>query len=549
MHKSERRPVEERVLVVAPTLRDARLCQSILREAGMRCTCCSDVAAVCQELQNEAGAALLTEEALSPDGIACLVEALGQQPPWSDLPVLVLTREGANSTSALRTLETLGNVTLLERPVRVSTMVSAVRTALRARRRQYEIRGYLKEKDRAAASLQEADRRKDDFLAQLAHELRGPLAPLFNALHILRLCGRDDAGWKQARDLADRQARQLGRLVDDLLDVSRIARGKVELRWERVDVSRVVANAVEAVRPLLEARHHQLTILQPPDPLRLEADPARLVQVLSNLLSNAVKYTDSGGRIWLTAERDGDEVLLRVRDTGIGLAPELLPHVFDLFFQADSGAQGGLGIGLNLVQGLVELHGGSIEVFSAGTGKGSEFVIRLPAIIDEKHRRPEDTLKVEAAPVRPRRVLVVDDDIDATQSLKMLLGLWGHDVRAAHDGQSALEVARSWKPEVVLLDISLPGGLNGYEVARRLRKEEGLQAVELLALTGWGQEEDRRKAEEAGFDLHLTKPIDPGQLELVLAGRAMGVDNDDRKALAANRGAPEPTTGQRPVGG
>jgi PAS domain S-box-containing protein len=367
-----------------------------------------------------------------------------------------------------------------------------------------------------AEELSRADRRKDEFLAVLAHELRGPLAPLRNALEVLRLRGHDPGTVSMARDLADRQVRQLSRLVDDLLDVSRIARGKLPLKKERVNAAWLVAQAVEAVRPLLEVRNHQLNVLLPPAPVELEADPARLVQVLTNLLTNAAKYTEPGGSVWISAERDRDDVLLRVRDTGVGLPADLVPRLFELFVQAEPGSQGGLGIGLHLVRGLVEMHGGTVLAFSEGPGEGSEFVVRLPAAAPAA--REDGPAPGPAESSGPgRRVLVVDDDIDGATSLALVLRLRGHEVKVAHDGCTALEVARSFRPEVVLLDLALPGGLDGYEVARRLRREERLRDSLVVAVTGWGQEGDRRRAEEAEFDDFLVKPADPQALEAVLA--------------------------------
>jgi PAS domain S-box-containing protein len=369
---------------------------------------------------------------------------------------------------------------------------------------------------RRAEELAHADRKKDEFLALLAHELRGPLAPLVNALDVLRLRSHDPGTLATARELAERQVRQLARLVDDLLDVSRIARGKLVLKKERVDAARLVSQAVEVVRPLMEARNHQLTVLLPPEPVELEADPTRVVQVLTNLLTNAAKYTEPGGGVWVSAERDRDDVLLKVRDTGMGLPADLLPRLFELFAQAESGSQGGLGIGLHLVRGLVEMHGGSVLAFSEGPGEGSEFVVRLPALPVEARGGEAAAARPEAAGP-PRRVLVVDDDIDGATSLAMVLRLRGHETKVAHDGFAALEVARSFRPEVVLLDLALPGGLDGYDVARKLRGEEVLRDARIVALTGWGQEEDRQRAVQAGFDEFLVKPAGPQALERLLA--------------------------------
>jgi two-component system CheB/CheR fusion protein len=355
----------------------------------------------------------------------------------------------------------------------------------------------------------------------LGHELRGPLAPLANALQLLRLRGGDPVSVEQARGLAERQVRQLARLVDDLLDATRVARGKLQLVIERVDAVQVVAQALETARPLIEARGHVLHVLPPRAPVWLEADPARLVQVLSNLLSNAARYTPAGGQVWLAVERDGGDVRFRVRDTGIGLAPELLPRLFELFGQAQEGSQGGLGIGLALARGLVQLHGGSLEAFSGGPGKGSEFVVRLPALPDAPApERPTPEARPPAVP--PRRVLVVDDDVDAAESLAAVLRLRGHEVAVAHDAAAALDLARRRPPQVALLDLGLPAGVDGCELARRLRREPGLGGVLLVALTGWGREEDRRRALGAGFDDFAVKPVGAEALDGLLARAAGG---------------------------
>jgi CheY-like chemotaxis protein/two-component sensor histidine kinase len=304
----------------------------------------------------------------------------------------------------------------------------------------------------------------------------------------------------------------MNRLVDDLLDVARIARGKIELQKEVVELTTVVARAVETSRPLIDARKHDLTVSLPAEPVRLEADPARLAQVLINLLNNAAKYTEEGGRIWLTAERERCGVTLRVRDTGVGIPPEVLPHVFGLFTQEERSlarSQGGLGIGLSLVRGLVEMHGGSVEATSPGVGRGSEFTVRLPALPEalgaEANGKPVGA-GAPAGRTSSQRILVVDDNRDSAESLAMLLQVQGHEVQTAHDGLAALETARAFRPDIVLLDIGLPR-MDGHEVARRLRREEGRQAV-LVALTGYGTDEDHRRSQEAGFDYHLVKPVE-----------------------------------------
>jgi PAS domain S-box-containing protein len=375
---------------------------------------------------------------------------------------------------------------------------------------------------RLYGELQEVDRRKDEFLAMLAHELRNPLAPITNAVQILKMPQADTAVVGRARDMMERQVQQLKRLVDDLLDVSRIMRGKIELRKERIDLAAAAARAVETSQPLVEAGGHGLTVSLPSEPVWLNADLMRLAQVIANLLNNAAKYTEPGGRIWLITGREGDEAIVRVKDTGIGIAPALLAHIFDLFVQADHArgrTQGGMGIGLTLVRSLVGLHGGRVEAYSEGPNRGSEFVIRLPALPDARRGRTAAEAEPAAGPPDSvparRRVLVVDDNVDAADSLALVLRLEGQDVCVAHDGAKALEVAGTFRPDLVFLDLGMPG-MDGYEVARRLRQQPGLEQVVLVALTGWGQAEDRRRTHEARFDHHLTKPADPQVLRRLL---------------------------------
>ena len=461
------------------------------------------------------GAAILTEESLADGGDGRLAETLRGQPAWSEAPLLVLTGGGADSPVALRALETLGNVTLLERPVRVTALVSGVRAALRARQRQYQVRDYFAERERVAEALREADRRKDEFLAMLGHELRNPLAPIRNALEVLRLHCDGDPVAVQMGEMMLRQVTHMVRLVDDLLDVSRIARGKIELRKERLQMAPVLLRAAEGARPFLDERRHRLEVVLPPEALWVEGDPARLEQVLANLLSNAAKYTGPGGLIRLSAAREGDEVVVRVRDDGIGIRPEMLTRIFEMFAQADrvpGRMAEGLGLGLSLVKNLMEMHGGTATARSDGPGRGSEFEVRLPAAAT-----PEGA----AAAARPSRqkmasirVLIVDDNEDAAHSLALLLRLsGGHEVRVAHDGQAALAAAREFRPAAVLLDIGLPKGMDGHEVARRLRGEAATGAAFLIAVTGYGQEDDRRRSREAGFDAHLVKPVAPDALQ------------------------------------
>ncbi len=372
---------------------------------------------------------------------------------------------------------------------------------------------------RAEQALREADRRKDEFLATLAHELRNPLAPIRNSLRILRLAGGGNPATERIHEMVERQITHMVRLVDDLMEVSRITRDKIELRKERVDLATVIDSAIEICQPLIETARHQLTVELPPAPVLLEADPVRLTQVLANLLSNAAKYTREGGRIWLTVESDRSEVVVTVRDNGIGIPLDMLPKVFDLFTQVDNTydrAHGGLGIGLTLVKRLVQMHGGTVEARSGGPGKGSEFVVRLPEAAGlSTSNNPESSVSTRTA-IAAHRILVVDDNRDAADSLGMLLKFEGADTCITYDGPAALEAIQTYRPSVVLLDIGLPG-MDGFEVAERARQLPEGRAIKIIALTGWGQEEDRRRSREAGIDDHLVKPVDYDTLVNLLA--------------------------------
>jgi signal transduction histidine kinase/DNA-binding response OmpR family regulator len=687
----------ERVLLVPPTGADARLTTAILDEAGLTCQICSDLQELSNALNHDAGAILLTQEALDDSDVRCLVETLEAQPPWSDIPILLLFGSGADSSAARSAMELLGNVTILERPVRVTTLVSALRMAIRARRRQYDLRSRLAQIQRAEEqvkalndqlcvdlarmmrlhqvstrlvqtndlvtllnelldaameitradmgnvqllegtyfqivaqrgfdkrfidffnanqdgpsacatsrrtatrmviddvasspllagtparevlleagvaavqstpllsrsgnvvgmfsthyhnpftpdesdlrlldllarqaadfiervkdeqALKEADRRKDEFLATLAHELRNPLAPIRNALHIMRLARNDVTVVEEARTMMERQLGQLVRLIDDLLDVSRITRGKLELRKERIELASVINNAIETARPLIEEAGHQLTISLPAQSIFLDADPVRLAQVFSNLLNNAAKYMERGGHIWLTAERRAREVIITVRDTGIGIPSQSLPVIFDMFSQVDQSlekSRGGLGIGLTLVKRLIELHGGRVEAHSEGPGCGSEFRTYLPVEALAPEPEPPSDHDAQTANQARFRILIADDNKDAAQSTGMMLRMLGHEVRSVHNGLQALEEASAFRPDVILLDIGMPQ-MNGYETARRIRQKRWGKDMVLIALTGWGQEEDKERATAAGLDYHFTKPVNPTDLEKFLA--------------------------------
>ena len=378
----------------------------------------------------------------------------------------------------------------------------------------------MEERRGAEDALRAADRRKDEFLATLAHELRNPLAPLRNALAILKLAGNDPDKSQQAREMMERQLSQMVRLVDDLLDVSRITTGKLSLRKELVELGGIVRSAVDTARPFIDARHHVLEVTLPPRPVMLAADPTRLAQVFSNLLNNAAKFTPLHGRIGLAVERDGGDVVVKVTDNGIGIDVDQLPTVFEMFAQVDQSlerTQAGLGVGLTLARRLTELHGGSLAASSGGPGKGSTFTVRLPladTTAAAEHRPIHDASNGATA---GHRVLVVDDNQDFANSLALILRTMDNDVRVAHDGVTALELARQFHPDIGFLDIGLPR-LNGYDLARRLRDDDGTAAMTLVAITGWGQEKDRRKAFECGFDHHLVKPVETAHV-LEILGR------------------------------
>jgi signal transduction histidine kinase/CheY-like chemotaxis protein len=377
----------------------------------------------------------------------------------------------------------------------------------------------LAEAGRRAEAMRDADRRKDEFLATLAHELRNPLAPIRNALEILRLAGEDPHRARVAREMMERQLVHMVRLVDDLLDVSRITTGKLAVRKAVVDLQGIVRDAIETVRPFIEARRHVLDAHLDGEPIRVEADRTRLGQVFANLLNNAAKYTHPGGRIELTISREGNEAVVRVKDNGIGLAPESLGGIFEMFVQVDRSlerSQAGLGVGLTLARRLVELHDGELVAASAGPGKGSEFTVRLPVATGDVVK---DAKVSGESPARPssRRVLLADDNVDFATSLGELLRAHGHEVRVVHDGEAALETAARFEPHVAFLDIGMPK-IHGYELARRLRAQPATARCVLVAVTGWGQEDDRRRAREAGFDRHLVKPVDPGQIEAIVEG-------------------------------
>jgi two-component system, sensor histidine kinase len=507
---------EQRVLVLTPTGRDAVLACQLLSSMDVPSLACADAAELFREIEAGAGAVVLADEALQPELIGGLLEMLGGQPPWSDLPLIVFTRGGESSERVLESLLPLGNATILERPVRLSTLVSAVKAALRARRRQVQVRDLL-------LRQAEADRRKDEFLAMLGHELRNPLAAIRNALLVLDEVGAKEDRAVRQREVIMRQSRHLARMVDDLLDVSRVTRGKIILKPRPVDLREVAERCLSELGMAALARSNDLDLEVHTQSVVVQGDPVRLEQVLCNLLQNAIKYTHRGGRLSLRVGTQKGEAVMRVRDTGIGISPEALQTIFEPFAQVESSRQrseGGLGLGLPLVRSLVDLHGGRVEAHSDGRGKGSEFVVRLPVAARARQpaalRRPAATLPAPSSePAGGLHILVVEDNRDGRESLRDLLELWGHRVSLAESGPEGVEKAFSIRPEVALIDIGLPG-LDGNEVARSIRSILGGGEIALIAMTGYGQPEDRRRALQAGFDFYLVKPVDPAVLSQLL---------------------------------
>lgn len=621
-----------RVLVLMPTSKDGDRAFRALAAAGIECTVCQDMGELCSEIGRGAGMALLTEEALEDDRQGYLQAALAGQPHWSDFPLVFLAREGAEKRrSAIR--ETM-NATLVERPVKVRSLLSVVRAALRSRLHQYEVRDYLAERKfaeadrarlaaivessddaivsksldgtvmtwnagaerlfgyksseivgnsitriipperideeihilerlrrgeriehfetvrvskdgrrihvsltvspirdasgfvvgaskvardvtdrvRAEEALKEADRRKDDFIALLAHELRNPLAPIRNGLQVLKLSNGDGRPGEDTRKMMDRQLTHMVRLIDDLLDVSRISRNKLELRRERVSLSEVIASAVETAQPVLDAAEHKLTVSLPSEPVDLDADLTRLAQVFSNLLTNSAKYMHRGGHVYLTAERRDDSVSIAVRDHGIGIPADSLPTIFDMFSQVDRSIErttGGLGIGLSIVKGLTEMHGGKVTAES--DDHGSTFTVTLPVLAAKSDPRLEVSANEISRGVG-HRILVVDDNRDGAESLSLMLQLMGNDVRTANDGVQGVELAEAFRPDIILMDVGMPK-MNGYEATRQIRSQPWGREIVIHALTGWGQDGDRQLSREAGCDGHLVKPVSLPDLE------------------------------------
>lgn len=510
-----------RILILPPTRKDGEVTRSLLLKAGMRCVVCADPKELSREILRGAGAVLTTESIATAHGIEELLEALKQQEAWSDLPIVMMLCGGAPSAGAHRLLSTMSNVTVLERPAPTSTVVSAVQAALRARHRQYEIQRLLESEHAARGEAERANRMKDEFLATLSHELRTPLSAIFGWVQLLKLNPDDTQAVSEAIEVIDRNVRIQTQLIEDLLDMSRIISGKIRLNVQRVELSNVIEAALEAVAPAIDAKGIRLEKVVDPLVGAVSGDFNRLQQVLWNLLTNAVKFTPRKGRIHVLAEPVESHIEVSVTDTGEGIDPKFLPHLFERFSQADGSItrhHGGLGLGLSIVKNLVELHGGSVQADSPGLGKGATFLVRLPLRVakgsEESMTHPlgsnaAQVLHADLHKLRGIKVLVVDDERDARELVKRFL-MDGQAIPAsAGSASEAHSLLTRFQPDVIVSDIGMPE-VDGYEFMRRVRKN-GVKTP-AIALTAFARAEDRVRSLQAGFQAHLSKPVEPAEL-------------------------------------
>jgi len=540
--------MDERVLILAPTGRDASLTGTYLAEASITVEACASMEELCAEAGAGAGAALISEEALTSESLQCLVEALSQQPAWSDFPLVILTNGGAGATptnlGALKLLSEVGNMTLVERPTRVITLVSSIQSALRARRRQYQVREHLKAEKRAQEEAEEArrqaeaaNRAKDVFLATLSHELRTPLTAVLGWARILRTMKIDEEMAHHGLQIIERNAESQNQLIQDLLDVSRIITGKLRLDVRPVELIPIIGAALDSVQQAIDAKTIEVEVEFGTESDVVRGDPDRLQQVVWNLLSNAIKFTSKGGSIGVRLERHGSDVQIKVSDTGQGISPEFLPHVFERFRQEDGSttrAHGGLGLGLAVVRHLVEQHGGTVSAESAGEEQGSTFTVNLP-IIAVSERTMEAGSKADQVAIQAQLngsellkgvcVLLVDDQPDARELLSLVLTHAGAETTAAASSEVALEMLVQHRFDVLVSDIGMPDE-DGFTLINRIRSlstEEG-GSIPAVALTAYATDEDRTRVLAAGFGEHLSKPVEPTELIAIvasLAGRAV----------------------------
>jgi len=503
----------EQVQVLCGLPRDGQLTRAILDRSGIATAICERPDALLSDVsRGELGALLIAEEALSATVLGPLRAALSEQPPWSDLPIILFASRPQSTVDQLL-LSLGGNVTALERPIRSGMLVSAVRAALKARKRQYQLRDVLHR-------MEEQDRRKDEFLAMLGHELRNPLAAIATGVAVLHAT-REERLVERQVEIIQRQSRHLARLVDDLLEVSRVTMGKINVQRVPCDLSEIVGRCVHNHACAAHGAGHELTFTRWPMPLIVEGDPTRLEQVASNLIGNAVRYTPPGGHIEVSTQKLDDHAVLRVRDDGVGIDAELSHRIFDLFVQGTPNldrSKGGLGLGLALVKSLVERHGGSVSVHSAGRNTGAVFEVSIPLCTHVAGTDAAHEVDVRGG---GERVVVIEDNEDARETLTTLLQMWGFSVESAADGTEGLRKVLQLRPRLAIVDIGLPR-LDGYEVARQVRAAMDAMAPYLIAVTGYGQPEDRQRALEAGFHHHLSKPVDVGALARLLATARQG---------------------------
>lgn len=521
--------LDNRVPVLAPTGGDARLLCQVLHDAGVKTTACETLSELCRQIDTGAAAAIVAEEALMDDAVQRLIALFADQPEWSDFPLVVMTApraENGRLWSLLERLNGSAHPLLLERPLNTATLIRAIRTVLQSRTRQYQLRDQIAERARLeqelllrVEELAELNRRKDEFLAVLGHELRNPLSAIVNGVQALPMLGLLPPPVGEVCELLSRQARQMTHLVDDLLDVSRVTRGIVRLRLERVDLADLIREVTDECRTAAAESARTLDV-RVSETLPVDGDPTRLRQIIANLIQNACKFTDPGGRITITARRDSEHraACIAVRDTGIGMSEESLARLFQPFNQAESSldrSRGGLGLGLALVKGLVELHGGTVTAHSGGLGEGSEFTVKLPLAIGET----KVVTGLGAVPRRARhcsfRILLVEDSQPVANVFSLVLRQMGHTVEVARSAAAALDQLSASRPQIIFSDISMPG-MSGYELARQIRQEPEWSDLVLVAVTGYGQPEDRERALQAGFDYHLVKPAHVKQVEALL---------------------------------
>lgn len=526
--------LEQRVLVVTPTQRDGEVTRAVLGQAGLDGTLCGSLAELCDQIANGVGAVLLTSESLKGGGMERLVRTIEEQPPWSDIPIILM--QGGEPPAAFQNqINSLGNVTLLERPAPIRSVVSAAQTAVRARLRQYQIRDYdqrredsLAKERSARAEAERVSHLKDEFLATLSHELRTPLNAIFGWAQLLKMDSSNPETVREGIEVIDRNVRMQTQLIEDLLDMSRIISGKVRLDVQSVDLPELISVAVESVRPAADGRSLRLEKVLDPSAGPVNGDPGRLQQVIWNLLTNAIKFTPKGGRVQVVLERVNSHVEIKVRDTGEGIDPDFLPYLFDRFSQADASttrAHGGLGLGLSIVKNLVELHGGSIRAESEGEGKGSTFIVTLPIRAThpahEQKTHPRGATSAPAFDCQDRlsgvKVLVVDDAPDAREVLRRFLAECGATAVTASSAEEAIRLLTEFRADVIVSDIGMPGR-DGFDFIRTVRS--GGNRTPAVALTAFARPEDRIRSIEAGFQTHLPKPVEPAELVAVVAGLA-----------------------------